>query len=178
MPATPCPAARRSGLCQVGVSATVPGEAPPRRTHGGGRDPVSLPLSPTPTLREASERLLDVCRVWGQGWWGAGSQGAGRGGGGGLAGDVRPRAEKGRKSKRSFAGHLHISQGPGVSPAIFPPEPRNGSAASRSRPQTTNKGTEAEKSLTPGISLVRGRAETPTQPQVRSILNSISSSLP
>lgn len=33
---SPCPAARRSGLCQVGVSVTVPGEAPPRRTHGTG----------------------------------------------------------------------------------------------------------------------------------------------
>lgn len=32
----PLPSCRCSGLCQVGVSAAVPGKAPRRRTHGGG----------------------------------------------------------------------------------------------------------------------------------------------
>lgn len=36
MPSNPCPAARLSGLCQVDVSMTMPGKAPPRLTHGWG----------------------------------------------------------------------------------------------------------------------------------------------
>lgn len=42
MSATPCPAARRSGLCQVGVSVTVPGETPPGAHMVGGREGGSL----------------------------------------------------------------------------------------------------------------------------------------
>ena len=44
MPATPCPAARRSGLGHVGVSVTMPSEAPPdTHTVGAGQEGANLP---------------------------------------------------------------------------------------------------------------------------------------
>ena len=55
MPATPCPAARRSGLGQVGVSVTTPCEAPPD-THkvGMGQEGANLP--------RAQESRVGDCR--------------------------------------------------------------------------------------------------------------------
>lgn len=81
----PLPSCRRSGLCQVGVSAAVPGKAPRRRTHGGGAGAREPSRVRHPEQQEAGEKGL--CRVWGsQGVGGSPQRGWSRGGGGSEAG--------------------------------------------------------------------------------------------
>lgn len=101
VPATPCPAARRSGPCQVGVSVTARQGSPEAHTWwGGGLEPAFL--SPAPEA-ELPGPLQEGRGSLG---WEAASREAGAGvrQGQRLAGNTGPPLGNKRKSKWNSAG--------------------------------------------------------------------------